>query len=320
MPPRAISSGSLSFGLVNVPVKLFSTGRAEERVSFHWLHAACGHRVKQQYFCPKDEQVVERSELVRGYEVGKGKYVPVEQEELAEVKAKPRESIDVVEFVPVGAVDPIYYDHAYYLGPDKGGSKGYAVLVEAMKRAERVAVAQWAARGGEHVVTVRADGNVLVMQQLRYASEVRPTSEIPVEKQHVSERELDLAEKLIAQTAREEFDPEAFTDEVKARTKKLLAKKAAAGQVEEEEAAEAGAGGAGAGGKVIDLMEALKASLGGGGGKGGAKAAKSGRKPARAAAGGRRRATRGGGGGGARRGSRAAGAAGGTRKRRTTRS
>jgi DNA end-binding protein Ku len=262
MPPRAISSGSLSFGLVNVPVKLFSTGRSEDRVSFHWLHADCGTRVKQQYYCPKHDRAVERSELVRGYEVGKGKYVPVEAEELAEVKAKPRESIDVLEFVPAGAVDPLYLDHSYYLGPDKGGAKGYAVLVEAMKRAGRVAIAQYAARGSEHVVTVRVDGNVLVMQQLRYASEVRPSKEIPVEKQHVSERELDLAEKLIAQTAKEDFDLESFTDEVKARTKKMLAKKAAAGQLEEDEEVAKG-GASGTGGQVIDLMEALKASLGG---------------------------------------------------------
>jgi DNA end-binding protein Ku len=257
MAPHAIGSGSLSFGLVNVPIKVYSTNRSQARVSFHWLHEACGGRVRQQYYCPKDDKVVGRDELVRGYEVSKGRYVPVEEEELEEVRATPRESIDILEFVPAESVDVLYLDHAYYLAPDKGGAKGYAVLAEAMRRGERLAIASYAARGGEHIVAVRVDGDVMVMHQLRFADEVRPPGEIPVEKPKVSERELALAQQLIAQTSEDRFDPAAHPDQVKRRLRALVERKSAAGEVATEEATAKPA----AGGKVIDLMDALKASL-----------------------------------------------------------
>jgi len=262
MSARAISSGSLSFGLVNVPVKLYATTNASARVSFHWLHEACGSRVRTQYYCPKDDKAVGHDELVRGYEISKGHYVPVHEEELASVKAASRDSIDILEFVPTDTVDVLYLDHSYYLAPDKRGAKAYAVLVEAMRRSGRIAVARYAARGKEHVVTVRVDGEVLVMHQLRFADEVRAPDELPVEHESVSQRELALALQLIEQTSADAFEPSAHTDEVRARTKQLLARKRAAGEVavEEPEAATR----AGAGGKVIDLMEALKASLAGG--------------------------------------------------------
>jgi DNA end-binding protein Ku len=286
MVARAIATGSLSFGLVNVPVKLYSTGRSSSgdggggSVRFHWLHASCGTRVKQQYYCPKHEKPVERSELVRGYEVSKGKYVPVSAEELEATKVDKRESIDILSFVPIETVDPLYLEHAYYLAPDKGGAKGYAVLVAAMERSHRVAIGKYAARGTEHVVSVRPDGDVLVMHQLRYADEVRSPDEIPVPKQKVSDKELALAEKLIEQTSEARFDPEAFEDEVKTKKKALIAKKSAAGEVTVDEEAARGKGKGE--GKVVDLMEALKASLGGSAaGHGGGKRAKAAR-PAKA--------------------------------------
>ncbi len=293
MAARAISSGSLSFGLVNVPIKMYSTSRGRAaQVSFHWLHKACGTRVKQQYYCPKHERAVGRDELVRGYEVSKGKYVPLSEEEIQETKIAARESIDILSFVPTESVDVLYLEHAYYLAPDKGGSKGYAVLVEAMRRSGRVAIARYAARGDEHIVSVRADGDVLVMHQLRYADEVRPPDEVPVAKQKVSERELELAQKLIEQTAEDEFDPAAFEDEAKTRKKALIARKSAIGEVVEDETGKRAGATAGGEGKVIDLMEALKASLGGGA-KAAAKATTT-RKPARAARARTRSGTRGG--------------------------
>jgi DNA end-binding protein Ku len=280
MALRSISTGSLSFGLVNVPVKLYATGRGRaSEVRFHWLHAECNTRVKQQYYCPKHERAVGRDELVRGYEVSKNKYVPVTEEEIEETKVASRDSIDILSFVPTATVDVLYLEHSYYLGPDKGGGKGYSVLVQAMKRAERVAIARYAARGSEHIVSVRADGDVLVMHQLRYADEVRQPDEVPVEHPKVSDAELRLATQLIEQTAEDEFDPESFEDEAKARKKALIARKTAAGEVAVEETAARGK----AGGKVIDLMEALKASLGG------ARADGHARKPARGAAGRTRR-------------------------------
>jgi DNA end-binding protein Ku len=270
MAARSISTGSLSFGLVNVPIKMYSTtvtrsdGGDGGAVRFHWLHEACGTRVKQQYYCPKHEKAVGRDELVRGYETSKGKYVKVTEEELEATKIEKRESIDILAFVPAEAVDVLYLEHAYFLAPDRGGGKGYAVLTEAMRRSGRIAIGKYAARGTEHVVSVRADGHVLLMHQLRYADEVRSPGEIPVEKQKVSDKELALAEKLIEQTAEAHFDAAAFEDESKSRKKALIARKSAAGEVAtDEEAARAGDGHR-HGGKVIDLMDALKASLGGG--------------------------------------------------------
>jgi DNA end-binding protein Ku len=266
--PRSISTGSLSFGLVNVPVKLYSTTASRASggdggVHFHWLHEACGTRVKQQYYCPKHEKAVGRDELVRGYETSKGKYVKVTAEELEETKIDRRESIDILSFVPVESVDVLYLEHAYFLAPDKGGAKGYAVLAEAMRRSGRVAIGKYAARGTEHVVSIRTDGHVLLMHQLRYADEVRSPDDIPVEKPKVSDKELELAEKLIEQTAEASFDAASFEDESKAKKKALIARKTAAGDVatDEEAAREEGHRG---GAKVIDLMDALKASLGGG--------------------------------------------------------
>jgi DNA end-binding protein Ku len=270
--PRSISTGSLSFGLVNVPIKMYSTTASRASggdggVHFHWLHESCGTRVKQQYYCPKHEKAVGRDELVRGYEVSKGKYVKVSAEELEATKIDKRESIDILAFVPIESVDVLYLEHAYFLAPDKGGSKGYAVLAEAMRRSNRVAIGKYAARGTEHVVSIRTDGHVLLMHQLRYADEVRSPDDIPVEKPKVSDKELALAEKLIEQTAEASFDAASFEDESKAKKKALIARKTAAGDVatDEEAAREEGH----RGGKVIDLMDALKASLGGGKAAGG---------------------------------------------------
>lgn len=285
MAARSISTGSLSFGLVNVPIKMYSTTASRSDggdgggVHFHWLHEPCGTRVKQQYYCPKHEKAVGRDELVRGYETSKGKYVKVTEEELAETKIDKRESIDILSFVPADAVDVLYLEHAYYLAPDKGGAKGYAVLAEAMRRSGRIAIGKYAARGTEHVVSVRADGNVLLMHQLRYADEVRSPDEIPVEAPKVSDKELTLAEKLIEQTSEKSFDPESFEDESRTRKLALIARKRAAGEVAtDEEAARAGDG-HGRGAKVIDLMDALKASLSGG--KSGGGRATGSRAPAR---------------------------------------
>jgi DNA end-binding protein Ku len=292
MAARSISTGSLSFGLVNVPIKMYSTSVSRSdggdggAVRFHWLHESCGTRVKQQYYCPKHEKAVGRDELVRGYETSKGKYVKVSAEELEATKIDKRESIDILSFVPVDAVEVLFLEHAYYLAPDKGGAKGYAVLTEAMKRSGLVAIGKYAARGTEHVVSIRADGHVLLMHQLRYADEVRSPDEIPVDKQKVSDKELSLAEKLIEQTTEKTFDAASFEDEAKSRKKALIARKSAAGDVAtDEEAARGGDGHGRGGGKVIDLMDALKASLAGGtnaGGGGSKTATKAPARPKRA--------------------------------------
>jgi DNA end-binding protein Ku len=259
MAIRSIATGSLSFGLVSIAVKLYSTRNSQSEVHFHWLHDKCSTRVKQQYYCPKDEEVVERSELVRGFEKGKGRYVRVEEEELEAVKAKARDAIDVLSFVPASAVDPMLYEHTYFLGPDRGGAKGYALLVKALDESERVAIGRHAARGNEHLVCVRSVDGALVLHQLHYADEVRSLDELPEhEEVKTSARELELARELIRQSSEDTFDAAAFKDEVKAGKRALIARKEKEGEVAEEEGREKAGDG-----KVIDLMSALKASLAG---------------------------------------------------------
>lgn len=261
MAARSISTASLSFGLVTIPVKLYSTRRRESQVSFHWLHAKCGNRVQMQWYCPTDDEVVERKDLVRGFEVEKGKHVAVDKEELEETKAETSDEIGIIEFVPAGTVNPLYNEHDYYLAPDRGADKAYAILARALARSERVAIARYAARGEDHVVAIQEQDGGLVMLQLRFADEVRPIDDIPVPSSRVSDKELDLAEKLIEQYAVDELDMSRFKDDVKLRKLKLIEDKVEAGEVKTAAAA-AREETTGQRAEVVDLMAALKASLG----------------------------------------------------------
>jgi DNA end-binding protein Ku len=260
MVARSIGSGTVSFGLVSIPVKLYSTNEARSGVGFNLLHGKCGSRLKQQYICPKDEEIVERDAMVKGYEFAKGQYVTFSTEEIKQLEETASEAIEITEFVPESTVSPLYFDKAYYLGPDKGGAKAYSLLGEAMRKTGRVALAKYSARGKQYLVMVRVQGRGLVMQQLRYADEVKPMSEVPLDETPVSDRELDLAMKLIDQIASDDFRPEKYEDEVRKRTLDLIDKKVAGQDIV---AAPAEAPQA----KVIDLMEALKASLAGKGAK-----------------------------------------------------
>lgn len=252
---RALSSAMVSFGLVSIPVKLFSATEAGASVSFNLLHKACGTRLKQQYICPKDEVVVPRDEMIKGYEFEKDRYVTFTPEELKELEEKATQSIDIVEFVPLAKVDPVYFDKAYYLGPDRGGDRPYKLLARAMAESGRCALAKYAARGKMYLVMVRPteDGH-LVMQQLRYADEVRTSKEVPLGDAEVREQELKLARQLIDSISRETFDPTQYQDEVRARILEQIERK-----VQGEEIAVSGPEEPKA--QIIDLMEALKASL-----------------------------------------------------------
>ncbi|HVH17756.1 MAG TPA: Ku protein [Myxococcota bacterium] len=253
MPARALSTATISFGLVSIPVKLFTTGESKAAVSFNMLHE-CGTRVKQQYWCPKDEKVVPREEIVKGYEFAKGQYVTFTDEELKALDAEASHLIEIREFVPAALVDAVFYEKAYYLGPDKGGDKPYKLLAEAMRETERVALASYAARGKQYLVLLRPFEDGLVMQQLRYADEIRSFSEVERGDSKPSEKELALARKLIEQISSDEFHPEAYEDEVKKRVEEVIARKVEGEEVTYAEAPEPQA-------KIIDLMEALKASL-----------------------------------------------------------
>ena len=253
MPARALSTATISFGLVSIPVKLFTTGESKAAVSFNMLHE-CGTRVKQQYWCPKDEKVVPREEILKGYEFAKGQYVTFTDEELKALDAEASHLIEIREFVPAALVDAVFYEKAYYLGPDKGGDKPYKLLAEAMRETERVALASYAARGKQYLVLLRPFEDGLVMQQLRYADEIRSFSEVERGDSKPSEKELALARKLIEQISSDEFHPEAYEDEVKKRVEEVIARKVEGEEVTYAEAPEPQA-------KIIDLMEALKASL-----------------------------------------------------------
>ena len=255
---RAIAGATVSFGLVSIPVKLFAATQASAGVSFNLLHKKCNTRLKQQYVCPTDNEIVHRDDMVKGYEFAKDQYVTFTPDELKALEEKATGSIDIAEFVPLSAIDPVYFDRPYYLGPEKGGDKAYLLLAEAMRETGRAALARYAARGKQYLVMLRPtqDGRALVLQQLLYADEVRPLADVPLPDGEVREPELKLAKQLIDQIASETFDPTQYHDDVRERIQADIEKKVQGQDI--TEAAEAPAEPA----RIIDLMAALKASLG----------------------------------------------------------
>lgn len=253
MPPKPIGSANISFGLVSVPVSLYSASESSATVSFNMLHKKCGTRLKQQYICPKEDVVVEKDDIAKGYEFSKGQYVTFSPEEIKALDEKATNSIDIAEFVPLSAVDRIYLDKVYYLGPDKGGDRAYRLLGEALKTTGRAALGQYSARGKQHLVLVRPLDGVLVMEQLHYQPELRPAAEVPHPDTPVKEAELALAKQLIEQSSTDEFRPENYRDTVRERILDAIQQKVDGQEITAEEApAET---------KIIDLMDALKASL-----------------------------------------------------------
>jgi DNA end-binding protein Ku len=217
------------------------------------LHKTCGTRLKQQYICPTDGGVVEKDEIAKGYEFSKGQYVTFTAEEIKALDEKATNSIDIAEFVPLGAVDRMYLDKVYYLAPDKGGDRAYRLLGEALKATGRAALGQYSARGKQHLVLVRPLDGVLVMEQLHYAAELRSASEVPHPDTPVKEAELALAKQLIEQSATDEFRPENYHDTVRERVLEAIQQKVQGQEITEEAAPPET--------KIIDLMDALKASL-----------------------------------------------------------
>jgi DNA end-binding protein Ku len=269
MSAHPIGSATLSFGLVSVPVKMFSTGESSAAISFNWLHKKDGARLKQQYVCSKDGEKVEKDEMVKGYEFSKGQYVIFSPEELKALEEKSTNAIEVAEFVPAKQVDRLYVEKSYFLGPDKGGERAYRLLAEALKQTGRVAVGQYAARGKQYVVSVRPEEGGLVMEQLRYANEVRRIDDVPVPKVEVKKPELQLAVQLVEQASSEAFNPQNYEDNVRKRVLEQIQRKVEGKEITEEPAEAPKT-------QIIDLMEALKASLKGkgAGGEGARKPAK----------------------------------------------
>jgi DNA end-binding protein Ku len=239
--------------LVSIPIKLY-TAASSQNVHFNMLHKKCGGRMRQQYFCPIDNEIVERSEMVKGYEYSKDKYVQFSEEELKKLEAEKSDRIEIVEFVPADTVDLVYIEKTYYLGPDKGGDRAYKLLGEAMGRVKRIAVARFWTRGKEQLVLVRPYNGGLCLHQVYYSDEVRSMDDVerpgavafkPIEE--------ELADKLIAELSVPEFKPDQYHDEYRDRVEAAVEQKAAGQEITtapEQPQAE-----------IIDLFEALKRSL-----------------------------------------------------------
>lgn len=255
MAARSIASLTIAFGLVAIPVKLYSATVSSERLRFHLLHAKDGSRLKQQYVCVEEQEVVGRDEIVKGYEFAKDQYVMFTPEELKALEEAGTHSVDVAQFVPLAAVDPVYFERTYYLAPDQGGAKPFTLFVTALRESGRCAVARWASHGRDHIVILRPIGKALALHQLHFAPEVQSVEALGVESTKVRDAELKLARQLIEQQSAESFDPQAYPDEVKERVEAAIQRKVEGKEVTVAETRPS------SGGNVVDLMSALKASL-----------------------------------------------------------
>ena len=254
MPPHSIGSGTISFGLVSIPIRMY-TAASSAGVTFNLLHAKCGSRIRQQTYCPVDKEVVDRTALVKGYEVQKDEYVRFTDEELKALEGEASRVIDIAEFVPLTKVDPIYFEKTYYLGPDKGGEKAYRLLADAMAKSDRVALAKFVMRGKESLVLIRPAQDGLMLHTMYFADEVRDFGEIDKgQSAKVKEGELDLATRLVDELSHEEFAPGQYEDDYRQRVLAAVEQKVAGREVTATgpEAQRA---------QVIDLMDALKESL-----------------------------------------------------------
>ena len=253
MAPRMLQAGTISFGLVNIPIKLY-TAASSQNISFHLIHAKCGSRIKQQQICPVCNLVLTRDDLVRGYESAKNQYVLFTEAELEALEQAASKNIDIVEFVPLPKVDPVFFEKSFFLGPDKGGEKPYRLLAEAMAKANRVAIAKFVMRGKENLVLIRPAQDGLLLHIMYFADEIRNFGEIDKGSAALKENELGLATRLIEELSVDEFKPEQYHDEYRERVLDVVNQKAAGQEISTGEVTNRPA-------EVVDLMEALKASL-----------------------------------------------------------
>jgi DNA end-binding protein Ku len=255
-PSRPIASLTIAFGLVAIPVKLYSATVASERISFHLLRKSDGSRVKEQYVAVNDGKLVDRSEMAKGYEFAKGKHVLFTPEELKVLEDATSSTLEISQFVPLDSVDPVYFIATYYLLPDKGGEKPYALLSTALRQEGRCAVGKWTSRGKEHVIIIRSVQDGLALHQLHFKAEVRELKDFGGDTTKVSDAEVKLARQLVDQLAAARFDPGEFIDEHRARIQaeidnKVRGKEISLAEPPVEKRSD----------NVISLMDALKASL-----------------------------------------------------------
>jgi DNA end-binding protein Ku len=233
---------------------MYSAAETSGSVSFNWIHKDCGSRLKQQYICARDGTKVEREDMIKGYEFAKDQYVLFSPDELKALDEVGTNTIEIAEFVPADKVQRVYIDRPYYLAPGKGGDRAYRLLREAMKHTGLSAIGRYAARGKQYLIMLSPMEDAIVMEQLHYADEVRPISEVPIPSGDVKDTELKLAVNLVQQLATDEFRPEQYRDEVRDRVLELINNKIEGQDITSapEEAPAA---------QIIDLMAALKASL-----------------------------------------------------------
>jgi DNA end-binding protein Ku len=254
MAARPLASASISFGLVSVPIQLYSASETGGSVSFNWIHKDCGSRLKQQYICARDGVKVEREDMVKGYEFAKDQYVLFTPDELKALDEVGTGTIEIVEFVPADKVARVYFDRPYYVAPAKGGDRAYRLLREAMKETGLSAIGRYAARGKQYLIMLSPMNDAIMMEQLHYADEVRPVSEVPIPDGDVKDTELKLAVNLVQQLASDEFKPEQYRDDVRDRVLELINNKVEGQDITAAPSEQPAA-------QIIDLMAALKASL-----------------------------------------------------------
>jgi DNA end-binding protein Ku len=258
MALRPLRNATISFGLVSIPVRFYTATKSED-VHFHLLHESCGTRVNRKWWCPHHEKIVDSDELVRGYEISKNKYVTFTDKEIESLASDNDRALEITEFLSFDQIDAVFFEKAYFLGPAPGGGKTYRLLSSAMKKQKKVALARWVASNREHLVILRPYENGLALHTMYYADEVRDFDAIEVESGNVSEKEIRLAEMLIDELTEKKFNPLQYKDEYRQRLiDRIRAKSQGKTITQDEPEPERG-------GDVIDIMEALRRSLGGGG-------------------------------------------------------
>ncbi|HEX7421684.1 MAG TPA: Ku protein [Thermoanaerobaculia bacterium] len=258
MALRPLRNATISFGLVNIPVRFYTATKSED-VHFNLLHESCGTRVNRKWWCPHHEKIVESSELVRAYAISKNKYVTFSDEEIETLETDDNRALDISEFLQLDQIDPVFFEKAYFLGPGPGGGKTYKLLSEAMKKQNKVALARWVSANREHLVILRPFEDGLVLHTMYYADEVRDFSAVEKEDAPVKEKEIKLAEMLIDELTEKKFNPLQYKDQYRERLLGRIKDKSKGKAIVSEEKEEEDKGG-----EVIDIMEALRRSLEGG--------------------------------------------------------
>lgn len=254
MALRPLRNATITFGLVNIPVRFYTATRSED-VSFNLLHESCGSRVNRKWWCPKHDQAIESGEMIRGYAVGKNQYVTLSDEEMEALESDGGRALEITEFVDLAEVDPVFFEKAYYLGPAPGGGKTYRLLAQAMKKQNKVAVARWVMGHREHLVLLRPFDEGLILHTMYYADEVRDFSAIDLEGDEVRDKEIALAEMLINELTEDRFDPLAYKDTYRERLMDRIRAKAEGEVIVSEAPGQEQAA------EVVDIMEALRRSL-----------------------------------------------------------